>query len=127
MVLGVQRVDDAFPCFHFPDGRLRPESLRPNLHQRPPIQPVCGFQCQKVSLLLTIRFSCQHDFRQIKAAQQFHEKKTDGASVEVTEGMDRQEAALSKGQQLKHQITRADKGTGPACLEIQGIFAHEHC
>ncbi len=64
--------------------------------------------------------------RQIKPSAKFRQEKTNGAAIEITEGVDGQETPFGKGQELQRQLSQLRRRRLPACLEITPIVPHQH-
>lgn len=42
--------------------------------------------------------------RSVRASEKFEQEDADGASVEIAEGMDREEAAFGEGEQFEQRV-----------------------
>lgn len=91
-----------------------------------PIAAVGGFECGEIMGARLFFFGGKIDEREIEAAEQLGEKDADGASVEIPEWVNAEEAPLGKGEEFQGEVNVLARCSVPSSLNIQHVVAHEH-
>jgi hypothetical protein len=101
------------------------EALLPEVHERAPVGAVGRFEGAKIGLTFRFGFGREDDAREVETAEEFQKEEADGATVEILERMDAEEAALGEGKELEREVAGGGRGARPPGPEVVAIVAHE--
>ena len=105
------------------DILLKP--LLPDADEWREVVAVGVFECEVVGGGGGAGFGFEVDTGEIEPAQEFPQNEADGASVEIAEWVDGEEASLGEGEEFQRAGTGCGGGILPARGEVAAVVAHE--
>ena len=100
------------------------QTIAPDVHERVEVAAIGGFERGEIRRATGSGIGFENDPRKIQPPENFAKKQADGATIEVAERMDGQEAAFDKGEQFEGKVRKSRGRLRPAGLKVEGVIAH---